>query len=150
MLSEQVSQLTAVSEAAVVSNLRTNRNGIQEMLRIEIASSNACVTLICFGRLTLGVELETLRSIAQSRHEEQIRIDLSAVDRIDASGLGLLLELQAWANQHRRTLILIDLSDNVWRMVVLTKLYGALEISSSDSAALPCDGNNLEPDEMIA
>jgi hypothetical protein len=35
-------------------------------------------------------------------------------------------------------------------MVVLTKLYGALEISSSDSAALPCDGNNLEPDEMIA
>lgn len=150
MLSEPVSQLKAVLEAATVSNLRTDRNGIQEMLRIEIGSSNTCVTLVCFGQLTLGVELDTLRSIAQSRHEEHIRIDLSAVDKIDAAGLGLLVELQAWANQNRRTVTLVDLSDNVWRLVVLTKLYGTLEISSSDATALHCNGDNLERDEMIA
>ena len=142
--------LNAALEAVPISSLRTDRNGIQEMLRIEIASSNNYATLICFGRLTLGLEIETLRSVAQSRHEEHIRIDLSAVDKIDASGLGLLVELQAWANQNRRTITLIDLSDNVWRLVVLTKLYGALEISCSDATALNCNGDNLERDEMIA
>ena len=102
------------------------------MLRIDIASSSASTTLCCSGRLVYGVETEMLRSVAHSRQEENLRIDLSGVERIDASGLGLWVVLQVWARETRRNLTLIDLSAQVWRYVILTKLYLALEISYSD------------------
>jgi ABC-type transporter Mla MlaB component len=105
------------------------------MLRIDIQPMNTVATLYCTGRLVYGVETETLRNMVQSRPEENIRVDLSAVNKIDASGLGLLVELQTWAGETRRTLTLIDLSEQVWRLVILTKLYLPLEISYSDVVA---------------
>jgi ABC-type transporter Mla MlaB component len=102
------------------------------MLRIDIESSSTSKTLRCAGRLVYGIETEMLRGMAHSRQEENLRIDLSGVERIDASGLGLLVELQVWARETRRNLTLIDLSAQVWRYVILTKLYLTLEISYSD------------------
>jgi anti-anti-sigma regulatory factor len=58
------------------------------MLRIDIQSANTVATLHCEGNLVFGVETETLRTMVQSRHEENILIDLSAVEKVDASGLG--------------------------------------------------------------
>src|SRR5215469_14908437 len=105
------------------------------MLRIDIEPMNAVTTLYCEGRLIYGVETETLRTMTQSRTERNIRIDLSQVSQIDASGLGLLIELQLWAAHTHRTVTFVDLSAEVWRMVILTKLYLVLEISYSDLAA---------------
>lgn len=120
------------------------------MFRIEIIeSSEAFVTLVCAGHLTLGVELETMRAMVESRHEENIRLDLSAVDKLDAAGLGLLVELQLWAREGGRSLTLIDPSEAVWRLVILTKLFGTLEISYSDLPASD-EHNNIGYDEMIA
>ena len=120
------------------------------MLRIEIDSLNTIATLYCSGRLTLGVEIETLRTMAQSRHEEHLRIDLSQVDKIDAAGVGLLVELQIWARENNRTVAFVDLSEDVWRIVILTKLYAALEISYSDVDAIKSDCEEFGRDEMIA
>jgi len=120
------------------------------MLRIDIQSVNTVASLVCSGRLVFGVEIETLRTMVQSRHEENIRIDLSAVDKIDASGLGLLVELQVWAREEQRKITLVNLSENVWRLVILTRLYAALELSYSDVPALSHDRKDFEANEMIA
>ncbi len=117
------------------------------MLRIDIEPMNAGATLYCSGSLVYGVETETLRTVVRSRIEKNVHIDLSEVDRIDASGLGLLVELQLWATETRRTLTFVDLSTAVWKMVILTKLYLPLEISYSD---LNVDSEASGCHEMIA
>jgi ABC-type transporter Mla MlaB component len=103
------------------------------MLRIEIQSWNGIATLKCSGRIIFGVEVETLRTMVQSRHESCVRVNLSRVTGVDAAGLGLLVELQNWASETRRTLTLIDLSEPVWALVILTKLCASLDISYSDT-----------------
>ena len=128
----------------------TTRNGSQEMLRIDVATKNTFATLICTGHLTFGVETETLRTMVQSRPEENLRLDLSGVQKIDAAGLGLLVELQLWAREEGRTLRLVDPSEDVWRMVILTKLYSALEISYTDAAGTHHEHKGVGYDEMIA
>ena len=117
------------------------------MLRIDMQSANSIATLICTGRLVLGVETETLRTMVQSRKEKHICVDLSAVDKIDASGLGLLVELQVWAHDAGRTLTFANLSEDVWRLVIITKLYDSLEISEADVPEL---SNNFGRNELIA
>ena len=119
------------------------------MLRIDIESGNTVATLSCSGSLLYGVGTEMLRTMTQSRPEEHLRIDLSHVGQIDAAGLGLLVELQNWAEEHRCTLTLVDLSEPVWRMIILTKLYTSLEISYSDVPALN-NRNDYGDREMIA
>jgi len=120
------------------------------MLRIDIQSLNRVATLYCAGRLVYGVEVELLRNLLKARTEHEIRIDLSEVIGIDAAGLGLLVELQTWAERSRRTLTLLDLSENVWRMVILTKLYASLEISYSDLIALNPEEDECDRRQLIA
>ena len=90
------------------------------MLRIDIQSDSCTATLKCSGRVVFGMELETLRSVALSRKERVLHIDLARVETVDASGLGLLVELQHWATVSGRSLQFTDASDFVARLVVLT------------------------------
>ncbi len=106
--------------------------------------------MICSGHLVLGVETETLRTMVKSRQEKNIHVDLSTVEKIDASGLGLLVELQAWARENGRTLTLVNLSDDVWRLVILTKLYDALEISDADFSEFTRQNGDFGRNELIA
>jgi anti-anti-sigma factor len=122
----------------------------EDMLRIAIQSLHGVATLYCSGRLIFGVEVEMLRTMAQARQEENIRINLSGVDTIDAAGLGLLVELQRWARDTRRALTLVDLSDNVWRLVVLTKLCAALDITYSDVPAINAREDEYGSRQLIA
>lgn len=104
------------------------------MLRIEIQSRNDVATLNCSGRVVFGVEAEMLRTMVLSRPESCVRINLARVEMIDAAGLGLLVELRNWATDSRRTFTLLDLSEQVWALVILTKLCASLDISYSDLA----------------
>jgi anti-anti-sigma regulatory factor len=120
------------------------------MLRIDTQTLNTVATFYCSGSLVWGVETETLRLMTHTRHEQYIRIDLSHVHKIDASGLGLLVELQAWACENHRRLTFVELSDEIWRLVIITKLFAALDISYADVPPLLRDAADLEPNEMIA
>ena len=120
------------------------------MLRIDIQSFSGVATLYCSGRVVFGVESEMLRTMVMSRTERRVHIDLSQVEQIDASALGLLLELQAWAEDTNRSVKLIDPSEHVWRLVILTKLYDALNISYSDVAEMPEESDELDQRQMIA
>jgi len=100
----------------------------QLMLRIDIQRNSRTATLYCRGRIVFGMELETLRSITMSRPESVLVIDLADVETVDASGLGLLVELQHWAVTDGRTLRFTNASEFVARLVVLTRLYSVLGI----------------------
>jgi ABC-type transporter Mla MlaB component len=115
------------------------------MLRIDIQSWNDVATLRCSGRVVFGVETEMLRTMVQSRPEPCVHINLAGIDKIDASGLGLLVELQNWARDTRRRLVLQDLSEPVWALVILAKLCGSLEISYSNlPGVLPSERDAVE------
>ena len=120
------------------------------MLRIDIQSFSNSALLHCSGNLVFGVETETLRSMVQARHEEHLRVDLSRIGKIDASGLGVLVELQIWARENRRQLSFVELSEDVWRVVILTKLYAAVDISYSGMPAVDRESFAFEPRELIA
>jgi ABC-type transporter Mla MlaB component len=76
-----------------------------------------------------GMEIETLRSICMSRPERVLEIDLAGIETVDASGLGLLVELQHWATAGNRILYFTNASEFVGRLVVLTHLYNVLVIA---------------------
>lgn len=75
------------------------------------------------------MELETLRSVTQSRPERVLEIDLGGIETVDASGLGLLVELQHWANAGNRILYFTNASKFVARLVAVTHLYNVLAIA---------------------
>lgn len=108
------------------------RNTLESMmLRINIVSRNQIATLYCAGRVVFGFEVETLRSIAKSRPERFIAIDLKGIETIDASGLGLLVELQHWATKHGRRLQFVNATEFVLRLVALTRLNCVIKIAGS-------------------
>jgi HptB-dependent secretion and biofilm anti anti-sigma factor len=99
------------------------------------------VTLLCHGRIVLGVETETLRCIATSRQERRVVVDLYHVHGIDAAGLGLLVELHCWARQRAGWLSITRPSPCVRRLVALTGLNSVLDIELTPVQAdlIPCE-----------
>ncbi len=109
------------------------------MLRVEIESVPPAVTLVCSGRLVLGVEAETLRCMATSRPECNVSLELSRVHSIDAAGLGLLVELHHWTRQRAASLTIANPSPTAYRLLALTSLDRVLHITGSDVASRECD-----------
>jgi anti-anti-sigma factor len=116
------------------------------MLRISIQAAHPNVTLHCSGRIVLGLETETLRCMATSRAEHCLTLDLSGVRALDAAGIGLLVELQCWAQQAKKALRIAKPSACVRRLMDLTNLQSLLQVGDCgkfgsneewDRAALP-------------
>ena len=63
-----------------------------------------------------------------SQDKDCVVIDLSAVPAIDAAGLGVLVELQNWADNSKRTLQLLKPCKRVRETLESTKLNFVLEI----------------------
>ena len=120
-----------------------------KMLRIDVNSLRNSVTLVCSGNLLYGLELETLRTMVQSRKEHEIRLDLAGIQKIDAAGLGVLVELQVWAREVGRKLLLAELSEPVWRLILITRLFDALSVPYS-SAAIARDREDIDRPELIS
>ena len=98
------------------------------MLTVTVHSGSSAVRLFCHGRIVLGLEAETLRCIATSRPEHRLIVDLRDVCRVDASGLGLLVDLHCWAQQRAGELRIANPSCEVRRLFALTNLESVLGI----------------------
>lgn len=101
------------------------------MLTVHVQSSPPRVTLLCHGRIVMGVEAETLRCIATSRAERRVVVDMQQVYGLDAAGLGLLVELHCWARERGDRLALAHPSASTRRLLALTGLDSVLEIEGS-------------------
>ncbi len=98
------------------------------MLTVTVHTGLSAVTLLCHGRIVLGLEAETLRCIATARPEQQVIVDLQDVYGMDASGLGLLVDLHCRAQQRAGGLRITNPSWAVRRLFALTNLESVLEI----------------------
>lgn len=112
------------------------------MLRIDIQTMYPNVTLHCSGRIVLGLEAETLRCMATSRRETCLTLDLRGVCAIDAAGLGLLVELQCWAQHQKKSLRIAEPSACVRRLIALTNLHSVLPIGSCKEKSLDTEASD--------
>ena len=103
------------------------------MLRIDIHAVRSNVTLRCSGRIVLGLEAETLRCMATSRTENCLTLDLSGIRALDAAGIGLLVELQCWANRRGKALRIAQPSPCVRKLIGLTKLHSVLQLGGCET-----------------
>ena len=102
------------------------------MLRIDIHAVHPNVTLLCSGRIVLGLELETLRCMATSRTENCLILDLNSIRTLDAAGLGLLVELQCWAKHRKKVLRIVQPSACLRKLIALTNLQSVLQVVNSE------------------
>jgi anti-anti-sigma factor len=103
------------------------------MLKIDIHSAPPMVTLYCSGRVVLGVEAETLRCMTHSRTERHVSLDFRGVYGLDAAGLGLLVELHRWAQQHSARLSIANPSGPAHKLIALTRLDRVLHIAGGQA-----------------
>jgi anti-sigma B factor antagonist len=87
--------------------------------------------LRCQGRIVIGDAYATLRNAVLSQtHTRTLILDLAQVDRIDAGGLGVLLDLREWACSHAIRFQLMNVMNQVEHVLELTKLDRVLEFCS--------------------
>lgn len=98
------------------------------MLTIDIQSSQKTAVLRCSGQIVYGEGADALRRVAMSQDKDRVVIDLSAVGAIDAAGLGVLVELQNWADNSNRTLQLLKPCNRVREILETTRLSFVFEI----------------------
>jgi anti-anti-sigma factor len=104
-------------------------------LRYQIGCSHDVAVVSCSGRLVRGTALEEFRrQLEQLEHMRILVLDLSAVEQLDAGGLGVLLDLRQWARQHSVQIKLVNPSPFVYRVLEATRLTSVFEISSLEEA----------------
>lgn len=87
----------------------------------------------CVGRIVLGLEAETLRCMAESRTEPCLILDLSEVRAMDATGLGLLVELHCRAQARNHRLRIVNASRCVRRLIELVSLQSVLDLTGGEA-----------------
>ncbi len=106
------------------------------MLSIQTQVSDQLAVLWCTGRIVRGEEATMLRDAVLAQDRESVVIVLSNVDEIDAGGLGVLVELEQWAQTNHRKLKLLNPVRRVREVLEATHLYSVIEVCRSDAAHL--------------
>jgi anti-anti-sigma factor len=107
-----------------IETIQPNRGRkFEHMLTVTVERSSEFVVLHCVGRIVRGQETSVLCA-AVGHHGQNVVLDLSMVDAIDAAGVGALLTLQA-AGVY---LTLRNPSKAVREVLRLTKLESVFEI----------------------
>ena len=102
-------------------------------LQIEVEKNREVAVLQCTGRIVRNEALPALRKVLTSlSHLRVIVLDLSEVDMLDASGLGVLVSLHNWTSARGIQLKLVNPSKLLREMLELTGLTSVFHISSVD------------------
>src|SRR5215470_19388699 len=99
------------------------------MLAVNVQNFGDVVVLHCKGRIVAG-DATLQNAIRSLKDPGAVVLDLTQVDAIDAGGLGVLLDLQAWTHSRHMQLKLAAVSNSVLRVLELTQLDRVFEICS--------------------
>jgi anti-anti-sigma factor len=100
------------------------------MPKLTIHKLGEAVVFRCTGRIVFG-ECHILRHAVLSHpHIATAVLDMAEVTAIDASGLGLLVELRNWASANRIQLKLLNLTPRVANLLDVTHLTTILDVCS--------------------
>jgi anti-sigma B factor antagonist len=101
------------------------------MLNATVQKLGHSTVLRCQGRIVLGDAYTILRnSVLSQTHTRMLVLDLAQVDRVDAGGLGVLLDLREWAYSHAIRFRLMNVMNQVERVLELTRLDRVFEFCS--------------------
>ena len=100
-------------------------------LHIEVEKSREVAVLQCTGRIVRNEALPLLRKVLTSLSDRRVIVlDLSEVEMVDASGLGVLVSLHNWTSARGIQLKLVNPSKLLREMLELTGLTSVFHISS--------------------
>jgi anti-anti-sigma factor len=101
------------------------------MLNATAQKLGDSTVLRCQGRIVIGDAYVILRNaVLRQTHTRILILDLAQVDRIDAGGLGVLLDLREWAYSQAIRFQLMNVTNQVEHVLELTKLDRVLEFCS--------------------
>ena len=103
------------------------------MLGVAIQDSGKTAVVHSLGRIVVG-ETEALRKAVLAQNRRTVVLDLTGVDAIDGSGIGLLVFLQGWARASGVDLQLVNPTRSVRELLELTNLDSVFKILSSEDA----------------
>ncbi len=104
-------------------------------LQYQIECIHDVAVVGCSGRMVRGAALDEFRSRLERLEGLRVLVlDLSAVEQIDAGGLGAMLTLRRWAMQKSVRIKLVDPAPFVRRVLETTHLASVFEIASFEEA----------------
>lgn len=107
------------------------------MFSILTEKSGDVAILQCQGRIVRGEAVYTLRdAVTAQRNVRIIVLDLSFLDTLDGSGLGMMLFLHRWTSEHGIQLKLVNPSHFVREMLERTRLTCVFDVSSVYDAVM--------------
>ncbi len=99
------------------------------MLKIHAKNLGNAKVLGLQGQIVNG-ETEILRNVVQSlSNTNGVILDLARVSRVDAHGLGVLLELREWTDKKGIAFELMNVSKPMRRMLEIAQLDSVFEIT---------------------
>ena len=100
------------------------------MLKVRAKNLETVTILFLQGQIVTG-ETETLRSVVQSlRDTRTVLVDLALVSKIDAHGLGVMLELRELMEKRGIRFELIRIRRPLTRVLEMTHLDSVFQITS--------------------
>ena len=101
------------------------------MLTVAVQELGDASVIICRGRIVAGDACSILRhAVLGQRHANLLVLDLARVERIDAGGLGTLIRLREWAGSNAVVFKLMNVTQEVEKVLELTGLQRAFEFCS--------------------
>lgn len=105
------------------------------MLSVDVDRSEDVVVLQCRGRIVRGDATYVLRdAVTSQRNARIIVLDLSEVEAIDGSGLGMLVFVHRWTHDNSVQLKLVNPCVLIREMLERTNLIRVFDVSSVDEA----------------
>ena len=102
------------------------------MLEVQIKKLGNLSLFCVRGKIVRG-ETDQLRSAVLAQDDASVVVlDLAGVNTIDASGLGLMLELREQTELKGIEFRLENVTKLVWRILEITKLDSVFKISGND------------------
>jgi anti-anti-sigma factor len=100
------------------------------MLKVRVENLGQIAILYVHGHIVIGPEIELLRkSVASQAEASAVVLDLKRVSRIDARGLGVLLELREQLQSIGVEFRLMNVGRLVQQILQMTCLDSIFEIS---------------------
>ena len=107
------------------------------MFTVDVDRSEDVVVLQCRGRIVRGDATYTLRdAVTSQRNARIIVLDLSDVQTLDGSGLGMLVFVHRWTGDNGVQLKLVNPAPLVREMLERTRLTCLFDVSSVNEALM--------------
>jgi len=124
-------------------------------LKFQVECLQDLAVVRCSGRMVRGAALDQFRRRIEQLMEqlERVRVlvlDVSAVEQLDAGGLGTLLQVRRWAAQRSVKVKLANPPAFFRRLLEATHLTSMFEISSLKEAICILRANECPPRYAVA